>query len=184
MATFTLHYATVFRLQRRLFLLLTPPDSVKLGFCYRRSRCRESTPVCFLAFTFTTRFYFSSHIIERYEELKIPMQTPRYSRIAALFLALDRLLLSFICLIALRNVYVCKCEIWEAYGYICMSNVQWSPSFTSALPSSTRIREYKNDTTFVSYSRKHQEIYRGLWNIIVSIATETCLLANFQADVN
>jgi len=63
-------------------------------------------PVCSLAFTFTTRFYFSTRIIERYEGLKILMQTPRYSRVAT-FLALNCLLLRFIRLIAVRIcVYV------------------------------------------------------------------------------
>lgn len=141
MAAFTLHYATAFRPQRRLFLLLTPPDSVKLGFCYRRSRCRKSTPVYSFAFTFTMRFYFSTRIIERYEGLKILMQTPRYPGMATL-LALNCLFLNFIHLIAVRNVCICKCEIREAYGYICTLNVQWSPSFISVLSSPTRIREW------------------------------------------
>jgi len=53
------------------------------------------------------------------------MQTPRYSRVAT-FLALNCLLLRFIRLIAVRNVYVCvrKCEIWKAYGYICTLNMK------------------------------------------------------------
>lgn len=145
MTAFTLHYATMFRPQRRLFLLLTPPDSVKLGFCYRRSRCRErSTPVCSHAFTFTTWFYFSTRIIERYEGLKILVQTPWYSRMAVL-LVLNCLLLRFIHLIAVRNARVCMCVYANAryekhMAYICTLNMQRSPVFISTLPTRMMLR--------------------------------------------